>query len=150
MTSIQLTAVKKPLKTVDRDPHDPGQGEVTVALKAAALNRRDYWITQGLYPGIETPCTLGSDGAGVVSAAGDGADASWVGREVVINPGLDWGDDPTAQSDAFRILGMPDHGTFATHVNVPAVQLAEKPPHLDWPQAAALPLAGVTGALPAW
>jgi len=31
----------------------PRPGYALVKLKAAALNRRDYWITKGLYPGIE-------------------------------------------------------------------------------------------------
>ena len=30
-------------------------GQVMVELKAAALNHRDVYITQGLYPGIKTP-----------------------------------------------------------------------------------------------
>ena len=33
------------------DPY-PAAGEVRVALKASALNRRDYWITVGAYPRI--------------------------------------------------------------------------------------------------
>ena len=45
-----------------REVPEPGTapGTVLVALHAAALNRRDYWITQGLYPGITAPCTLAS------------------------------------------------------------------------------------------
>lgn len=34
----------------------PGSGQVRVAVAAAALNRRDYWITQKLYPKIKV-CT---------------------------------------------------------------------------------------------
>jgi NADPH:quinone reductase-like Zn-dependent oxidoreductase len=46
----------------------PGAGEIAVKIHRAAFNRRDIFITQGLYPGIELPRTLGSDGAGVVAA----------------------------------------------------------------------------------
>ena len=120
-----------------------GPGQAVVQLKATALNRRDYWITQGMYPGIQ-PSVLGSDGAGFVSAVGEGVDSAWVGRDVVINPGIDWGSDQACQADAFRILGMPDDGTFATEVVVPVEQLHLKPAHLTWEEAAALPLAGVT------
>ena len=35
------------------------------------------------------------------------------------------------QADNFRILGLPDNGTFAEKVCVPATQLADKPAHLD-------------------
>mgnify|MGYP000706343906 CR=1 FL=1 len=41
-------------------------GRVLVRLSAAALNRRDLWITKGKYGGIKLPCVLGADGAGVV------------------------------------------------------------------------------------
>jgi NADPH:quinone reductase-like Zn-dependent oxidoreductase len=122
----------------------PGPGEAVVVLRAAALNRRDLWIKLGKYAGLRFPCIPGSDGAGVVSAAGEGVDPAWVGREVVINPGLSWGASPRAQSPAFEILGLPRDGTLADQVAVPASQLAAKPAHLSWEQAAALPLAGLT------
>ena len=48
------------------------------------------------------------------------------------------------QADSFRILGLPDDGTFAEKVKAPASALAERPAHLDAAQAAALPLAGLT------
>ena len=144
MKALTLTAVKAPLELVDRLPLAPAADEVVVQLKAAALNRRDYWITQGMYPGIEPPVVLGSDGAGVVSQTGSGMGNFWEGREVIFNPGLDWGEDPQAQSTSFTILGLPRDGTFAAEVIVPASQLHAKPEHLDWHQAAALPLGGVT------
>jgi NADPH:quinone reductase-like Zn-dependent oxidoreductase len=28
------------------------EGEALIRIEASALNRRDYWITQGLYPNI--------------------------------------------------------------------------------------------------
>lgn len=34
---------------------EPGPGEVRVRLRAAALNRRDVWISLGQYPGIRLP-----------------------------------------------------------------------------------------------
>ena len=144
MDAMALMTAGQPLQKVDRPPAEPGAGEVVVRLRAAALNRRDYWIQQGLYPGIVTPVVLGSDGAGVVTACGPGVDQSQLDREVVINPGLDWGENPRAQSAAFTILGMPRDGTFAQEVVVPAEQLYDKPVHMSWEQAAALPLAGVT------
>lgn len=144
MKALVLNEVKSPLTLADCDDPAAGQGQAVVKLKAAALNRRDFWITQGMYPGVEAPCVLGSDGAGVVETVGDGVDESWVGKEVVINPGMAWGADPLAQAGAFNILGMPDDGTFAERVAIPAAQLAPKPEHLAWTEAAALPLAGLT------
>jgi NADPH:quinone reductase-like Zn-dependent oxidoreductase len=63
---------------------------------------------------------------------------------VIINPGLGWGKDPAAQGPEFSVLGMPRDGTFAGEVAIEATQVHEKPSHLDWYQAAALPLAGLT------
>lgn len=144
MQAVVLTEVGKPLAIQDRPMPQAGAGQAVVKVRAAALNRRDFWITRGLYPGVRCPVTLGSDAADVVTAVGSGVDRGWVGREVVIDPGLDWGDNPYAQDDGFRILGMPDDGTFAEAVAVPAGQLRAKPTHLSWEEAAALPLAGVT------
>lgn len=144
MKATVLTAVKKPLEVREVPDLTAAPGQAVVRLKAAALNHRDLWTQLGLYPGIKLPITLGSDGAGTVTAVGATADQSWVGREVIINPSLDWGADPRAQGPAFRILGLPDNGTFAEQVAIPVANLAPKPAHLSWEQAAALPLAGLT------
>jgi NADPH:quinone reductase-like Zn-dependent oxidoreductase len=125
------------------DP-EPGPGEAVVALRAAALNHRDAWIRKGLYAGIRLPVILGSDGAGEVAAVGAGVDPAWLGRHVVINPSLDWGADPRVQGPAYRILGLPDDGTYAERVKVPAENLFAKPAALSWESAAAIPLAGLT------
>lgn len=123
---------------------EPGPGQVRVRLRAAAMNRRDHWIVRGLYPGIRYPTILGSDGAGVVEALGEGVAPRWRGAQVVIDPSLDWGLEEAAPGPNYRILGLPDAGTFAQAVVVPAQNLHEAPAHLDWVQRAALPLAGLT------
>jgi len=122
----------------------PGPGEAVVRLRAAALNHRDAFIRQGLYAGIKLPVILGSDGAGEVEAVGEGVDASWIGVPVVINPSLDWGTDDRAPGPSFRILGLPDDGTYAERIRVPAANLHRKPAALGWEAAAAIPLAGLT------
>lgn len=123
---------------------EPARGEVRIVLEASALNRRDYWITVGLYPDIRLPCTPGSDGAGRVERAGADVDQKWLGREVIIYPGRNWGDNPLAYGPEFRVLGMPDPGTFAESICVPVEYVYQKPAHLDWYQSAALPVAGLT------
>jgi len=144
MRTLVLKQVGEPLELQSRDELAPGDGEVVVKLRAAALNRRDFWITQGMYPGIKTPVVLGSDGAGTVAKLGSGVDADWESRQVIVNPGWNWGENPAAQADDFCILGMPVDGTFADEVRVPAEYLHEKPQHLSWHEAAALPLGGLT------
>jgi zinc-binding alcohol dehydrogenase/oxidoreductase len=115
------------------DP-EPGPGEVLVELRAAALNRRDLLVRDGVYP-YSLPLVPGSDGAGVRRDTG---------AEVVINPSLRWGSSEEASGPDFEILGGPDNGTFAELVAVPAENLFPKPARLTWEEAAALPLAGLT------
>ena len=78
---------------------EPGPGEVSVALEAAAFNRRDRWIWT--MPGYcPLPVTLGSDGAGRVAAVGRRRVAgSQLGNEVVFDATLNWG----------GVRGVPDH-----------------------------------------
>lgn len=125
------------------DPH-PGPGEAVVRVRAAALNHRDVFIRKGQYANIKFPIILGSDGAGDVVEVGEGVHPSWVGREVVIDPSLDWGPDERAQHGPFHILGLPVDGTYAERVRIPAANLHVKPAHLSWEEAAAVPLASVT------
>ena len=128
------------------DP-EPGSGETVVRLRAAALNRRDVFVTRGQYPGAKPealPVILGSDGSGEVVARGDGAAGPDEGTEVVVNPALYWGDDPQKPGKEYRILGLPDDGTFAQLVKVPAENVFPKPSHLSHEEAAAIPLGALT------
>jgi len=133
MKALVLHQLHRPLAYQDMDNPEPRPGEVVVRLRAAALNRRDWWITQGQYSKIQLPIVLGSDGAG-----------EYKGKAVVVNPSLDWGDDPRAQGKDYRILGLPENGTLAEYIRIPRQNVEPKPAHLSWEQAAALPLAGLT------
>ena len=132
------------LKVQEVPTPSPSEGMVRVKLHAAALNRRDYWMTLGLYPNLTLPAVPGSDGAGTVDSVGPSADPGLIGSEVVIYPAKNWGDNPIAFGPNFRILGMPDQGTFAEYICVQATDIYPKPAHLDWEDAAAVPLAGLT------
>jgi zinc-binding alcohol dehydrogenase/oxidoreductase len=130
------------LVPVDLPDPEPGPGEARVDLVAAALNRRDWWIRKG---GKATlPAVLGSDGAGVISAVGSGVENVEVGDEVVINPSLGWGDHEYSPGPDFRILGVPDQGTYAERIVVEASQLRPRPRGYTWIESAALPLGGLT------
>ena len=144
MKAALLQQLHQPLHYTEVPTPSCGPGEVRVALKAASLNHRDVWIQKGLYPNIKTPLIPGADGAGVVVEVGEGVADYWLGKEVVINPSHNWGDNPHFYKDDYKILGMPDPGTFADYVKVEARYLAPKPRHLSFAQAAALPLAGLT------
>jgi NADPH:quinone reductase-like Zn-dependent oxidoreductase len=146
MRAIVLTALGDTdnLRLERRPDPVPGPGEALVRLHAAALNRRDVFIRRGQYAGIKLPIILGSDGAGEVLDVGEQVDRAWIGREVVIDPSLNWGPNERAQDSAFNILGLPLDGTYAELMAVPAANLHLKPAHLSWEEAAAVPLASVT------
>ncbi len=148
MKALRLHAIGGPenLHVDTIDAPRIGENDVLVRVRAAALNHRDVFIAQGLYPKIALPVTLGSDGAGEVAGLGSGVRSRLkVGDDVVIDPMLGWGDDPSLW-DAQRssILGMPHEGTFAQYAAVPASNVYRKPGGLSMEQAAAIPLAGLT------
>jgi len=145
MRAVRLNELGGPEKLhVENVPDpQPGSGEVSVRIKRAAFNRRDVFITQGLYPGIELPKTLGSDGCGEVAALGEGVTGPAPGTPVVINPQLGWSEDEAFASHG-SILGMPRDGTFAELVTVPAINVHPKPAALDDDECAAIGLAGLT------
>ncbi|MBC7654890.1 MAG: zinc-binding dehydrogenase [Oligoflexus sp.] len=119
-------------------------GEALIQVKAAALNHRDNWITKGKYAGLKFPIILGSDGSGIVEEVFDKEHQGLVGQEVVINPGANWGNNESFQSPDFKILGLPEDGTFAEYVKVKVESIYPKPTHLSFEEAAAFPLAGLT------
>jgi zinc-binding alcohol dehydrogenase/oxidoreductase len=144
MRAVELRAFGGPEGLVPTELPDPepGPGEVRVDLVAAALNRRDWWITRG--GKARLPVVLGSDGAGIVSAVGPDVDGVSTADEVVVYPATGWGEDEEAASLDFEILGVPAQGTYAERIVVRAEQVRAKPPSWSWGEAAALPVAGLT------
>lgn len=150
MKALVIPGKLQPLELQEKPVPRAGQGEAIVRVHAAALNHRDIWIQKGQYAGLKYPIVPGSDGAGVVTEMGEPGPQQeigreWIGREVIINPAMGWGDSPTHQHPvSFHILGLPEDGTLAEYVKVPAANLVAKPTHLTFEEAAALPLAGAT------
>ena len=81
------------LKLEELPDPTPAHGEVVVALEAAALNRLDLFIRQGL-PGVPLPHVLGCEGAGHVAAVGAGVTHLKEGDRVVVTPGTSCGPRP--------------------------------------------------------
>lgn len=144
MKAIQLSETHQPVQLIDIPTPTPGPDEVLIQLRAAALNHRDVFVQQGLYPGMKLPSIPGSDGSGTITDLGSAVHDIAIGQDVIINPGLYWGDNPRFYGPNFRILGMPDAGTFAEYVSVPARYVHPKPAHLSFEQAAAIPLTSLT------
>lgn len=142
MKAIVLEQPGGPEQLIYRDYPDPqaGVGEALVRLQATALNHRDIWM-RNRPAGV--PVILGSDGAGVVEAVGDGVTNLQVGDEVIINPSIGWTNE-AAQPPGWSILGSPLDGTYAPLIKLPASQFYPKPAYMTWAEAAALPLSGLT------
>ena len=57
----------------------------------------------------------------------------------MINPSLDWGDSEEASGPDFRILGVPDQGTYAERIVVAAHQVRERTEAAKRPARGAAP-----------
>ncbi|WP_433222467.1 NADP-dependent oxidoreductase [Dactylosporangium sp. CS-047395] len=105
----------------------PINTEVLVRVHAAGVNPADLKQREGHGPLSQFPMILGWDVAGVVQECGFGV---------------------TLFSPGDEVYGMPwfprQAGAYAEYVTAPSRQFALKPPALSFPEAATLPLAGLT------
>ncbi len=129
----------------------PGPGEALVRVKAVALNHLDLWVRQG-WPGLNLPKPHigGSDVAGLVAGYGPGAKGPAVGTRAVIDPGIVLGEDEWTRrgeesvSPHYQLLGEDVRGGCAEYVTVPSRNLLSVPDGIDFAQAAAPILVGLT------
>lgn len=129
----------------EREPADPGPGEVTVRIHAASLNYRDLMMVRGLYnPRQKLPLIPCSDGAGEVVAVGDGVSRFRKGDRVAGIFAQKWLAGPGDSKVARFTLGGPLDGTLAEQMNFHEDGLVSIPDHLTFDQAATLPCAAVT------
>lgn len=124
MQAIQVSQTGGPevLVSVDLPVPTPKPNEALVNIKAAGVNFVDVYFREGRYP-TPLPFINGQEGAGVVTQ---------VGSEVTtLKPG-----DRVAYSSAL--------GSYAEYAAVPASRLVKIPDALDFEQAAAAMLQGMT------
>jgi NADPH:quinone reductase-like Zn-dependent oxidoreductase len=139
-----------PLEHITIPDTPPKANEVVVKITAAALNHRDLFLRQHLYPGTTFGVPLLADGTGIVTSTGSSPSAKkWQGKRVIINPGSGWKDDPEGPESpkGYSILGgtkMNPLGTLGETVTIDAGELEDAPSHLSSIEAAALPLTGLT------
>lgn len=118
------------LKLVDLPRPEPLPTEVLVRVEAAGVNPVDWKTRAGKGMAAvlgDPPFVPGWDVAGVVEAVGHGVTTLAPGDEVF---GMPW--FPRAA------------GAYAEYVTAPSRQFARKPDALGFPEAAGLPLAGLT------
>jgi NADPH2:quinone reductase len=126
MRSVVVTSHGGPevLQIADRPSPEPGAGEVVVDVAAAGVNFMDIYVREGRPPyGQEPPHAIGSEGAGRVTAVGDGV------TEVAVGDTVAW-------------VGVM--GSYAEQVTVPASRAVPVPDGVDPVLAAAVMLQGIT------
>ncbi len=101
---------------------EPKAGEARIKIEAIGVNFIDIYQRTGLYP-IQTPFTLGSEGAGVVDAVGENV---------------------TEVKKGDRVAYAMVLGSYAEYAIVPAWRLAPVPSNIDAKSAATLMLQGMT------
>jgi NADPH:quinone reductase-like Zn-dependent oxidoreductase len=117
------------LSVVEQPTGEPGPGEVLLDVRAAGINPADWKSYTGAFgadPG-KLPLRLGFEAAGVVAAAGEGAEGP-AGE-------LSVGDE---------VIGFRLAGAYASELVVPGATLVPKPVGMDWAEAAGLMLTGAT------
>lgn len=129
----------------ERPDPAPGPGQVLVRVRAASLNFRDLLLAKGQYnPRLALPRVLGSDAAGEVVAAGEGATRFPVGARVANAFMPLWIDGPITDAAAKLTFGSDRDGVFSELVALEETALVPIPDHLSYEEAATLPCAAVT------
>lgn len=101
---------------------EPKAGEARVKIEASGVNFIDIYHRTGLYP-MNRPCILGSEGAGIVDAVGEGVTG-------------------VKQGDRVAYAMIP--GSYAEYAVVPAGKLVPVPDDIDAKSAAGIMLQGMT------
>ena len=131
---MRAVAITKPgdvdvLAVADLPAREPGEGEVRIAVKAAAVNPTDIGLRQrGGGPDLPAPWVPGMDAAGVVESLGPGVDRLQVGQEVmaVVSP------------------RRPEGGAQQELLVAPAASVVPIPDGAGLPEASTLPMNGLT------
>jgi len=133
ITYSTLGAARDVLTLTDLPDIPPAPGEVTVALAFSGVNPSDVKSRRGR-PGLTKPAfdqiIPHSDGAGTITAVGDGVDSARVGQRVWIWNGQ-W---------------QRAQGTAATQITLPANQAVPLPDDVSLETGAILGIPGLTAA----
>ncbi|MGA7242890.1 MAG: NAD(P)-dependent alcohol dehydrogenase [Terracidiphilus sp.] len=133
------------LELVERPTPLPGPSEVLVKIHAVSVNYRDLMMVKGAYnPKLRLPRIPCSDGAGKVSAIGEGVITWKPGDRVCASFFQNWLDGPPTPAKVKGALGGDIDGTLAEYMLLKETGLVHIPDHLSFEEAATLPCAAVT------
>ncbi|MEM7268005.1 MAG: NAD(P)-dependent alcohol dehydrogenase [Pseudomonadota bacterium] len=132
------------LELQERTTPDPGPGEVRVRMTANSINYRDLTtIEDPASRGLPYPTVPNSDGAGVISAVGEGVTLK-EGDRVASCFFSDWTAGEIGPVTMASALGGARQGVLAEEVILPAHGVIPTPAHLSDAEAACLPCAALT------
>ena len=134
------------IQLVDRPAPVARAGEVVIDMRACALNFRDLINISGPQDG-SAKTTGGvplSDGAGIVSAVGEGVTRLKIGDRVAGAFMPDWINGPMTPEVQAGALGGTVDGVLSEQIALPATGVVKIPDHLSFEEASTLPCAGVT------
>ena len=133
------------LALTERDVPEPGPGEVRVRMRASAVNYRDLATIENPVPrGIRYPTVPNSDGAGEVTALGEGVSTLAIGDRVASCFFQRWTDGAITPAAMASALGGALDGVLAEEVVLAEQGVVPIPAHLDFVAGATLPCAGLT------
>ena len=127
----------------------PRADQVSVRVRACALNHLDIFVRKGL-PGVNLPHILGSDIAGEIVEVGAYISDLKPGQRVIVAPMSFCGRCPKClaglqnQCRQFTVLGNGVDGGNCELIAAPAANIIPIPDSLDFNQAASVPLVFVT------
>ncbi len=131
------------LKIEERPTPTPNQGEVVVKWHATSLNFHDYLVAVG---GIKVP--MGrvpmSDGAGEITAVGEGVSNWKVGDKVMSMFFPYWTEGRPSLEKTVGIMGETLDGCMTEFSRLPANAITRIPKGYSYAEAATLPCAALT------
>ncbi|MDX2235751.1 MAG: NAD(P)-dependent alcohol dehydrogenase [Hyphomonadaceae bacterium] len=121
----------------------PGPGQITVKLSASSLNFHDYLVVKGMIPVEEGRIPM-SDGAGVVTAVGEGVRGLAVGDAVVSTFFPEWLGGEATPEWLRSVPGDRTDGYACEAVTASAYAFTRQPQGYTHAEAATLTCAGLT------
>jgi NADPH:quinone reductase-like Zn-dependent oxidoreductase len=133
------------LELVERPTPHPGPGEVLVKIRAVSINYRDLMMVKGSYnPKLRLPRIPCSDGAGEITAVGQGVTLWKPGDRVAGIFMQNWIDGPSTPAKVKGALGGDIDGMLSECAVLPEAGLVAAPAHLSFEETATLPCTAVT------
>lgn len=128
-TAVAYTGVGgyEVIEVIERTVRSPADGEVRIAVKAAAVNPSDIALREG-FGSPSFPAVPGLDAAGVIEAVGPGVSRLHVGQQVM----------------AAVLARRPEGGAQSQYIVVPAASVVAIPDGVTLAEASTLPMNGLT------